>query len=405
VIVRRSHTDFRVKSKRRAISLALSGILAVGVGAVLLLGGGGGGSTNGDGGGEGGDAGDLTVVEGVIGSEKVAFFEDEAVRAAFADHGFDVRVEPAGSRQIATAVDLDAYDFAFPGSAPVAERIQRDRGVNQAYAPFHSPMAIASFETIVDILAAEGVAREEADGTWTFDMAAFMELAAADRRWDQLGQDAYPVRKDILVRTTDPRNSNSAAMYLAITSHLANGNRVVQDPAQERAVLPTITDLFLEQGFAATTSDPPFEDYLSQGVGNTPLLFIYEAQFLERVLRDDGSIVRDGDANQNMVLLYPSPTVVSNHTLVPLTDDGDAIGRLLAEDETLQQLAAEHGFRTRRPASFAAVVDERVRDVVPVRTDVVDVIDPPNFETLERLLGAIEQEYQAGGAAAPEDEE
>jgi hypothetical protein len=378
-------------------------VLVVGVGAVALLGGGDPGDDDGD-----GDRGidDLTVVEGVIGSEKVAFFEDDAVRAAFADHGLDVRVEPAGSRQIATSVDLDPYDFAFPGSAPVAERIQRDRGVNRSYAPFHSPMAIASFESIVEILEAEGVTREEADGTWTFDMARFMELAAADRRWDQLDQDAYPVRKDILVRTTDPRNSNSAAMYLAITSHLANGNRVVQDEAQEQAVLPAITDLFLEQGFAATTSDPPFEDYLSQGVGNTPLLFIYEAQFLERALDDDGTIVRDGDPNQNMVLLYPSPTVLSNHTLVPLTDDGDTVGRLLSEDETLQQLAAQHGFRTRRPASFAAVVDDHVRDVAAVRTDVVDVIDPPSFETLERLLDAIEQAYQSGGAtAAPDDEE
>ena len=387
--------------KRRAVSLALSGVLAVGVGAVLLLGGGdGAGSSNGD-----GADGDLTVVHGVIGSEKVAFFEDDAVRAAFAEHGLDVQVEPAGSRQIATSVDLDDYDFAFPGSAPVAEKIQRERHVNQSYAPFHSPMAIASFESIVDILAAEGVTRQEPDGTWTFDMAKFMALAAADTRWDQLDQDAYPVRKDILVRTTDPRNSNSAAMYLAITSHLANGNRVVQNEAEEQAVLPAVTDLFLEQGFAATTSDPPFEDYLSQGVGNTPLLFIYESQFLERVIRDDGSIVRDGDANQNMVLLYPSPTVLSNHTVVPLTDDGDTVGRLLSEDETLQQLAAQHGFRTRRPASFAAVVDAHVRDVVPVRTDVVDVIDPPSFETLERLLGAIEQEYQADGAGSARDDE
>lgn len=388
--------------KRRALSIALSGVLVVGVGAVLLL---GGGSSDGDDGEGGRGDGDLTVVEGVIGSEKVAFFEDDEVRAAFADQGLDVRVEPAGSRQIATTVDLEPYDFAFPGSAPVAERIQRDHGINRSYAPFHSPMAIASFESIVDILAGIGVAREEADGTWTFDMARYMELAAADRRWDQLDQDAYPVRKDILVRTTDPRNSNSATMYLAVTSHLANGNRVVQDRAQEQAVLPAVTDLFLEQGFAATTSDPPFEDYLSQGVGNTPLLFIYEAQFLERVIRDDGSIVRDGNANQNMVLLYPSPTILSNHTLVPLTDGGDRVGELLSEDPALQRLAAEHGFRTRRPASFAEVVDERVQDVVPVRTDVVDVIDPPSFETLERLLGAVEQAYQAGGAAAAPDEE
>ena len=388
--------------KRRAVSLALSGVLVVGVGAVLLLGGGDGAGSSDNGGG-----GELTVVRGVIGSEKVAFFEDGAVRAAFAEHGLDVRVEAAGSRQIATSVDLDDYDFAFPGSAPVAEKIQRERHVNQSYAPFHSPMAIASFESIVDVLAAEGVTRQESDGTWTFDVAKFMALAADDTRWDQLDQDVYPVRKDILVRTTDPRNSNSAAMYLAITSHLANGNRVVQNEAEERAVLPTVTDLFLEQGFAATTSDPPFEDYLSQGVGNTPLLFIYEAQFLERAVDDPDAIVRGSDdPNRNMVLLYPSPTVVSNHTLVPLDRRGDEVGRLLSEDPRLQELAARHGFRTLSPDQFGRVVDERIADVMPVRADVVDVIDPPAYETLERMLDAIDRAYSSGGApSAPDDED
>jgi hypothetical protein len=100
-------------------------------------------------------------------------------------------------------------------------------------------------------------------------------------------------------------------------------------------------------------SDPPFDDYLSQGVGNTPLLFIYEAQFLERIVDDPDSIVRGGDdPDRNMVLLYPSPTVVSNHTLVPLDRRGDEVGRLLSEDPRLQELAAEHGFRTLRPTQL-----------------------------------------------------
>lgn len=44
----------------------------------------------------------LQVVHGVIGSEKQPFFEDPAVKAASAKHGYDVEVDTAGSRQIAT---------------------------------------------------------------------------------------------------------------------------------------------------------------------------------------------------------------------------------------------------------------------------------------------------------------
>jgi hypothetical protein len=107
-----------------------------------------------------------------------------------------------------------------------------------------------------------------------------------------------------------------------------------------------------------------------------------------------------------MILLYPSPTVLSNHTLVPLTEEGARVGRLLENDATLQELAAEHGFRTRAPAQFDEVVAKNVEDTVAVKANVVDVIDPPSYETLERLLTSIEREYRAGGAgSAPDDEE
>jgi hypothetical protein len=64
-----------------------------------------------------------TVVTGVIGSEKEAFFADERVRDAFRAHGLELRIDPAGSRQIATTVRLDGYDFAFPSSSPAADKL------------------------------------------------------------------------------------------------------------------------------------------------------------------------------------------------------------------------------------------------------------------------------------------
>ena len=51
--------------------------------------------------------------------------------------------------------------------------------------------------------------------------------------------------------------------------------------------------------------------------------------------------------------MYPSPDVLSKHTLVPLSSAGDTIGRLLTDDPTLQQLAVENGFRsTSKPDAF-----------------------------------------------------
>jgi hypothetical protein len=102
------------------------------------------------------------------------------VEAGFARHGLRVDVDPARSRQIATSVDLGGYDVAFPSSAPAAEKIQREKHITRSYTRFHSPMAIASFESIVRILHAQGITHLEADGTRTFDTARFMALAGME---------------------------------------------------------------------------------------------------------------------------------------------------------------------------------------------------------------------------------
>ncbi|HEX2313421.1 MAG TPA: hypothetical protein VHJ17_06815 [Thermomonospora sp.] len=360
---------------KRVISLVLAAGLAIGVAVAVLLGN-----------GSGDDAPDLRTVRGVIGSEKQAFFADPAVRAAFAGHGLDVQVDPAGSRQIATSVDLGRYDFAFPGSSPAADRIQQRRGITARHAPFSTPMVIATFEPIAELLRREGVARRAADGTWSFDVARYLDLAERRVRWDQLkGNTAYPVRKDVLVSTTDPRSSNSAAMYLAITSFVANGSAVVRDARAEARVLPLVGRLFHDQGYTENTSEGPFEDYLSVGMGQVPLVCVYEAQFVGRAVQ--------GQIRPGMVLMYPAPTVISRHSLVPLRPDGDRVGRLLTSDPELQRLAARHGFRTADAAQFARVTAQHR---VPVAANLINVVDTPSYDTLERLLAGVERGYGSG---------
>ncbi|MEV0384643.1 hypothetical protein [Nonomuraea sp. NPDC050643] len=327
-------------------------------------------------GNRGDDKAALTVVRGVIGSEKRPFFDDPKVRAVFARHGLRVEVDTAGSRQIVTDVDLSRYAFAFPSSAPAAERIKRDRRAATTYAPFYSPMAVATFEPIAALLTKAGVLRGS-----IFDVKKYLELVAKGTRWDQLPDNsAYKARKRVLLTTTDIRTSNSAAMYLSAIGYVANGEDVISSDAQVAEIAPVLAPAVLDQGFSESTSEASFDDYLALGAGKTPMLVVYEAQYLARVFAGDGAIKPD------MRLVYPSPTVLSKHTLVPLSGQGNRIGELLTKDRELQALAAAYGFRTTDPRAFT---DQAARSGTPA-ADLVDVVEPPAYERLDRLITAID---------------
>ncbi|MEU4311910.1 three-helix bundle dimerization domain-containing protein [Nocardia sp. NPDC024068] len=322
------------------------------------------------------------AVTGVVGSEKMAFFADDRVAEVFAAHGYHVTVQPAGSREISTSVDLDGQAFVFPSSLPAAERIIREVGVRTRYTPFYSPMAIATFAPIVELLDAAGAVKFDGPVP-ALDFGAYIEMVQRGVRWDELaGNASYRVGKNILVSTTDARTSNSAAMYLAVASYVVNDDAVVRGATAEQHVLPTLQRLFLAQGYTEGSSAGPFEEYLTAGMGATPMTWIYEAQYVAAAVA--------GRLRPEMVLLYPSPTVVSRHTLVPLTAEGEEIGALLHNDADLQSLAAEHGFRTGDTARFDEVVTEHGVEVAP---DVVDVVDVPAYETLEHLLDGVAGAY------------
>ncbi|MCT9934217.1 hypothetical protein N5079_28850 [Planotetraspora sp. A-T 1434] len=365
----------------------------IGVGLALLLGGAVVlalvlGNSGGSGGGGGGGTKQLTTVRGVIGSEKKPFFDDAQVQAAFAKHGLRVEVDTAGSRQIATSVDLGKYAFAFPSSVPAAEKIRQERRASRTYSPFYSPMAIATFQPIVDVLTKAGVVHDSGSGYQVLDIKKYLDLVAKGTRWDALpGNTTYRARKRVLLTTTDVRTSNSAAMYLAMTSYVANGDDVVNSSAQAATVAEKVSPLFLDQGYSESSSEAPFEDYLAMGAGKTPMVVIYEAQYASRLFAADGAIRPD------MRLIYPSPTVLSKHTLVPFTDQAAEVGRLLQEDPEFARLEARYGFRTADPKVFAGLVASAKAQIPG---SLVDVVEPPTYDHLERLIATIERRYLAG---------
>ncbi len=332
-------------------------------------------------------------VQGLIGSEKLPFFQDARVIAAFKRGGYDVTVRTSGSRAIANA-DLSQQDFGFPAGSPAAAEILKRNPGSTSVVPFFTPMAIASWQPIVDLLTTAGVVKQQA-GYQTLDMAAYMAMVAKDTRWKDLPNNTtYSVNKSILITSTDVRSSNSAAMYLSIASYVVNGDNIVQNDANIDTIVQQTAPLFLRQGFVEASSEEPFDDYLVQGMGKAPLVMIYESQFIARAAANDGSIT------PQMVLLYPEPTIYSKHTFVGLTAAGKSFGDFLNTDPEVRTLATDYGFRTSDTAAFQTFVTSHQ---LSVPSSLNDVIEPPTYETLESMITRFEALY-SGSLPSPAPE-
>ncbi|MFD4318807.1 hypothetical protein [Streptomyces sp. NPDC058548] len=315
---------------RRILGIVLAVLLLGGVAAVLVTGG-------------DKDTGTATkTVRGVIGSEKAEFFTDPQVVKALAAKGFTVGTETSGSWDM-EELPLDGYDFAFPSSkAPAdglrAKAAQKTKATTAPLRPFYSPLVVVAHSAAARVLAGNGLATLGPRGTsGTLKMGAYLAAARADRTWQQLKGSAghAELSGTLFITSTDPVASNSGALYLAAASYVADGGRVANNTAAVKRTAPLMRKLVQVQGAQQSGSDAPFRDFIS-GVGN-PLVLVYESQVAAQLLA--------GRPMGDLVVLYPDTTVSSDHTLVPLTENGRALGELLATDPELRKLAVRHGFR------------------------------------------------------------
>ena len=378
----------------RGCSVIIGVILAVVAIAAVLIGRGVipgfGDGDGGNGGGFGGSGKGTKELHGVIGSEKREYFEDPAVVERLAELGYKVKVSTAGSRRIATEVDLEQEDFVFPSSSPATQKVTDQGSGYSADYPFFSPMAVATFQPIVELLEGAGVVRREGD-SFVLDVNAYIDLAQEKKRWRDLG-DSFPSPRNVQISTTDIRTSNSAAMFLSILAWQF-GEREPDKANDVRWLTEQISPFFTGQGYTQSSSAGPFNDYLSQGMGSAPMVMVYEAQFLGEKMKPNSRIKDD------MVLVQLDPTVLANHGLVGISPEGKELGRLLSTDEQLQRLAAEHGFR---PASNDYLTPALQDKQLPPPSSYVSSVDPPNYDRLEALIEGVGMRY---GTVPPRNQE
>lgn len=321
------------------------------------------------------------TVRVLTGSEKLDFLRDPDLVKALEAEGIVLDVQKAGSREIATRPDLKTFDVAFPAGVAAAKKIAAITGSRRVTNSFYTPMAVASWKQLLPPLEANGIVRRQGGAYYIVDMRKLVEMMEQGVRWKDLQPNPnYAVSKSVLITSTDVRTSNSAAMYLALASYLANGDNVVDTDAAADQVVDRLLGLFSKQGYQESSSTGPFEDYVTMKLGKSPLVMVYEQQFLQYAFQHPS-------IDPDMVLLYPQPTVLTKHTIVALSDKGARFADVFERNPKVQAIASRYGLRGSDNAALFAEAKARKLELPQT---LVDVIDPPTFDLLERMIARIE---------------
>lgn len=296
------------------------------------------------------------VVLEALTASKGELFEDPQMRLLLEERHIRVHVTRSGSREIARA-DFEGYDFVFPSGRPAAEMILARTGVVRTFRPFSTPLVLATFRQYAETLRAAGIAEPQPGGTdagpmyYTVDMAAFFALIKAEKTWDDLGIGTHPDAAGatitngnrVFAHTSDICRSNSAESYTALIAVVENAGGVL-GPDRVADIASVIGDPLTLGGMPDSEL---FESYVTpEGKGKAPIVVVYEHQFLAYQLQHQEEA---GVLDDERVLLYPDPVVLTDPQYIVLTEEADRLGGLIEDDPALRRRAMELGYRLLGP--------------------------------------------------------
>lgn len=317
----------------------------------------------------------VTSLTGYLGGEKIGLFEDEEIAEYIKkNYRLEFDYSRAGSLDMVTA-DLSGRNYLFPSSQTALEYYNEVHGSAKSQEiVFNTPIVLYSHKIVADALIQQGVVTQT-DGIYYADMGKLTELILEEKQWSDIG--LTQLYGSVCVDTTDPARSNSGNMFAALLANSLNGGRTVDESTIED-VLPQLKEIFSRTGYMETSSSDLFNQFLRMGVGAKPLIAGYESQILEYAAENPEDYAKIKD---DIVVIYPSPTVWSTHIYIALDDAGKA-GIEALTDQEVQRLAWEkHGFRT---SSYAATGGGS--DVSGIPVNIMAVMNMPGYNVMKRII-------------------
>ena len=322
----------------------------------------------------------VTVLDGYLGGEKIGLFEDEeAAEILRREYHLEFQYSRAGSLDMVTA-DQTGMDYLFPSSQTALAYYEDEKGQPvQDEIIFNTPIVLYTHQLVLDALMREGIVEEE-EGVYYADMVKLTDLIMADTSWADLG--VPELYGKVSVDTTDPAKSNSGNMFAALLANVLNGGETVDETTVEN-VIPKLQEIFARLGYMETSSSDLFNQFLRMGVGAKPMIAGYESQLLEFAVENPEDYEQMKD---DLMMIYPSPTVWSTHVYIALDEAGRAGAEALL-DRDIQKLAWEkHGFRTSTYGAASQSFEGIIEEMAPEVTRVMQV---PDYPAMRRIIDSL----------------
>ena len=322
---------------------------------------------------------EVTEISGYVGGEKIGLLEDEEIQEIFRDdYGITIDYAKAGSIDMISA-DQTGRDFLFPSNQTALELYEMANGEPvKSEIVLNTPIVLYTREAVAEAMVKAGLINKK-DGVYYVDMAALTKAVEDGRTWADIG--LPQLYGSITVGTTDPTKSNSGNMFAGLVANTLCGGVADENNVQE--ILPRLQAIFQKLGYMESSSSDLFDQFLKTGVGAKPLIAGYESQLLEFAAEEPDTWEEIKD---DIVMLYPTPTVWSSHVYIALNEKGTAgIDALL--DEEVQRLAWEkHGFRT---GVYDTPADSKHFDVSGIADEITQVAPMPDADTMEIIIEAL----------------
>lgn len=321
------------------------------------------------------------VVNGFVGGEKIDFLENPKVQEILKkDFHITVNSKKAGSIDMVYA-DHTNIDFLWPSSQTAME-LYRDKFGKPVKDEiiFNSPIVLCSHKLVLDAFVKNNMATVT-DGVAFVDMQVLVKKLSDVTPWKDLG--LPQLYGSLSIDTTDPTKSNSGNMFSALLANILNNGEVVSATTVNK-VLPQLQAIIERLGYMETSSLDLFNQFLKTGVGSKPMIACYENQLLEfsKAHPDDWKTVSD-----DIVILYPSPTVWSTHIMIARNENGVRLIEALM-DPRLQEIAwTDHGFRT---GVYSVKNNDKTFNVPGIAKEITRIIQMPSWKVMDTIITGLQ---------------
>lgn len=231
-------------------------------------------------------------------------------------------------------------DFLFPAGQLGKDLNGEITTFEREYVIFRTPLVFYTWAPINECLVKKGFVVERQGAYYLTDLTSFYNEVKNRKKWSELCP-GLP-EKEMLVDTSNPKTSNSGATFFALLSQIIQSGRTITEQ-NYKVFLPELKDYYSRLGFQENSSNDIFQDYIDKGIGEKTMIAGYENQIIQYAQKDRANWIKK---KNDYVMIYPNPTVWSDHNLLIKNKSADVLAELYHDQWVHDRIWLKFGFRT-----------------------------------------------------------